>query len=81
MDKRVVEALCVNYGYEEMIDDKPNEESPEDFAQRMVDGFLADHVKAYELKIVKTRVEEDYAKDPETTLATAKRAEPIEIIK
>jgi hypothetical protein len=72
MEDREIEALCGNYYYQEMIDEKENPESREDFAQRMVDEFVEGNVRAYELNLVKTRAEEDYIKDPEATVLIAK---------
>jgi hypothetical protein len=57
---RVIESLCVNYGWEQSIPD-PNDpmsvinnpETKSAFANRMVRKFLTEHVRKYELDILK----------------------------
>ena len=53
---RVIESLCVNYGWKDVIVDPadpmgniPNPETKPIFANRMVRQFLSDHVKKYEI--------------------------------
>lgn len=53
---RVIEALCVNYGWQETVSDPQdpmntisNPENKAAYANRMVRGFLKDHVKKYEI--------------------------------
>ena len=53
---RVIESLCVNYGWQETISDPAdpmsiigNPETKAVFANRMVRQFLAEHVKKYEI--------------------------------
>lgn len=60
---RVINAVCSNYNYEEIIlDDNrqsiPNPESKFVFANRMVRQFLSDHVKKYEIDLAKKELEE-----------------------
>ena len=53
---RVIESLCVNYGWKDVITDPsdpmrniPNPETKAVFANRMVRKFLSDHVQKYEI--------------------------------
>ena len=57
---RVIESLCVNYGWQETISDPSdpmrtidNPETKPIFANRMVRQFLSEHVRKYELDILK----------------------------
>lgn len=60
---RVIESLCINYGRPEMIMDQngnniPNPESKPVFANRMVRDFLIDHVRRYEIDLLKKQIEQ-----------------------
>ena len=62
--QRVIEALCVPYGREEMITDPedamasiPNPESKPVFANRMVRKFLQDHVRKYDFDIIRKQID------------------------
>ena len=56
---RVVEALCVNYNRPETVDGEDNLESKFVFANRMVRQFLTEHVRKYELDLLKKTLEEN----------------------
>jgi hypothetical protein len=63
---RVIEALCVNYGRQEVVDNAPNPETKPVFANRMVRQFLSEHVKKYELDQLRKTLE-DSLSDPTIT--------------
>ena len=60
---RVINALCYNYKYEEVIDGKINPETKSQFAKKQIIMFLKEHTKAYETEIatdqVKTTIKDD----------------------
>ena len=61
--ERVINAVCANYKRPEYIVDNNgiNVENPESkfvFANKMVRQFLSDHVKKYEIDLLKKQIEE-----------------------
>lgn len=61
--ERVISAVSTNYNYEENILDEnnnpvPNPENRYVFVNRMVRQFLADHVRKYEIDLIKKQLEE-----------------------
>ena len=74
MDERLINALCSNYGYQPLISEPEvhaNPETKEQFAQRMMDTFISENIKRYELGIIKEKAETEYLKAPEETFARA----------
>ena len=68
---RVIEALCINYGWQEQITDPQdgmnviaNPEVKFAFANRMVRNFLKEHVKKYEIDIMTKKVTAALEDDP-----------------
>lgn len=60
--ERVIDSLCANYSRPSTIIDNNgstinNPESKAVFANRMVREFLSDHVKKYELDLLKQQIE------------------------
>lgn len=60
---RVIESLCINYNRPETILDQngnniPNPETKPVFANRMVREFLSDHVRKYEIDLLKKQIEQ-----------------------
>lgn len=60
--ERVIDSLCANYARPQTIIDNNgntvnNPESKPVFANRMVREFLSDHVKKYELDLLKQQIE------------------------
>lgn len=60
--ERVIDSLCANYARQDTIIDNSgnsiiNPESKPVFANRMVREFLSDHVKKYELDLLKQQIE------------------------
>jgi hypothetical protein len=60
--ERVIDSLCANYARQDTIIDNSgnsviNPESKAVFANRMVREFLSDHVKKYELDLLKQQIE------------------------
>lgn len=69
---RVIESLCVNYGWQETISDPHdpmriinNPETKEVFANRMVRQFLREHVVKYETDKVMKKIKESLDIDPD----------------
>lgn len=61
--ERVINAVCANYNRPDYIVDNNgiNVENPESkfvFANKMVRQFLSDHVKKYEIDLLKKQIEE-----------------------
>lgn len=61
--ERVINALATNYNYEENLQDNNgntiiNPENKYVFANRMVREFLSDHVRKYELDLIKKQLED-----------------------
>lgn len=61
--ERVITSVSTNYNYEEYtLSDNgelvPNSESKYMFANRMVRQFLSDHVKKYEIDLLKKQLED-----------------------
>jgi hypothetical protein len=60
---RVIAAISTNYNYEENVVDSsgntvPNPENRYVFSNRMVRQFLSDHVRKYEIDLLKKQLEE-----------------------
>lgn len=60
--ERVIDSLCANYSRSDTITDQngniiTNPESKAVFANRMVREFLSDHVKKYEIDLLKAQIE------------------------
>lgn len=60
--ERVIDSLCANYSRSDTIIDQngniiTNPESKAVFANRMVREFLSDHVKKYEIDLLKAQIE------------------------
>ena len=55
---RVIEALCVNYNRPELVNGSENPETKPAFANRIVRHFLTEHVRKYELDILKQSLDE-----------------------
>lgn len=60
--ERVIDSLCANYARPDTIIDNNgnnilNPESKAVFANRMVREFLSDHVKKYEIDLLKQQIE------------------------
>lgn len=61
--ERVIESLCKNYNRPDLILDNngnsiENPESKPVFANRMVREFLTDHVRRYEIDLLKKQIEQ-----------------------
>lgn len=61
--ERVINAVCANYNWPEYVLDNQgntiqNPESKFVFANKMVRQFLSDHVKKYEIDLLKKQIEE-----------------------
>lgn len=61
--ERVIESLCKNYNRPDLILDNngnsiENPESKSVFANRMVREFLTDHVRRYEIDLLKKQIEQ-----------------------
>lgn len=61
--ERVIMAVSTNYNYQETVLDQnnnlvPNSENRYVFVNRMVRDFLSDHVRKYEIDMIKKQLEE-----------------------